>query len=62
LPASPQGEAAFWKSALIHRHAEVIRALQINKNLPGRNCFPEGSNLFTDKPDFGPLINFLFIY
>ena len=34
------------KGALIHRHAEVMRALQANKNLPKRNCFPEGSNSF----------------
>ena len=48
-----KGKPLFCKSALIHRHAMVIRALQANKNLPKRNCFPEGSNPFhSDKPEF----------
>ena len=42
------------KSALTHYHAEVIRALYTNKNLPRRNCFPEGLYLFDpDKLEFG---------
>jgi hypothetical protein len=31
----------FWKSALTHRYTAVGRAFT-NKNLPKRDCFPEG--------------------
>ena len=48
-----KGKPLFCKSALIHRHTEVIRALVSKQSLPKKNCFSEGSNSFhSDKSEF----------